>query len=65
MRRIPRFIDDLEIIFVEGHSKDGTWDEIERVIATGNAPGERSPKADAIAALGPLAEHFGPFPFGG
>ena len=28
---------------------------IERVIATGNAPGERSPKADAIAALGPEA----------
>ena len=28
---------------------------IERVIATGNAPGERSPKADAIAELGPEA----------
>ena len=28
---------------------------IERVIATGNAPGERSPKADAIEALQPLA----------
>lgn len=28
---------------------------IERVIATGNAPGERSPKADAIAALSPEA----------
>lgn len=28
---------------------------IERVIATGNATGERSPKADAIAALRPLA----------
>jgi phosphoglycolate phosphatase-like HAD superfamily hydrolase len=28
---------------------------IERVIATGNAAGERSPKADAIAALQPLA----------
>ena len=28
---------------------------IERVIATGNAPGERSPKADAIAALCPEA----------
>ena len=24
---------DLEIIFVEGHSQDGTWDEIERVVA--------------------------------
>lgn len=28
---------------------------IERVIATGNAAGERSPKADAIAALQPIA----------
>ena len=28
---------------------------IERVIATGNASGPRSPKADAIAALDPLA----------
>ena len=28
---------------------------IERVIATGNAAGERSPKADAIAAIQPLA----------
>lgn len=29
--RTPRFCNDLEIIFVEGHSKDGTWEEIERV----------------------------------
>ena len=28
---------------------------IERVVATGNAAGERSPKADAITALGPQA----------
>jgi SAM-dependent methyltransferase len=33
IRRIPRFVEDLEIIFVEGHSGDGTWEEIERVIA--------------------------------
>jgi SAM-dependent methyltransferase len=33
VKRIPRFVDDLEIIFVEGHSKDGTWQEIERVAA--------------------------------
>ena len=32
-RRIPRFTPDLEIIFVEGHSKDGTWAEIQRVVA--------------------------------
>jgi SAM-dependent methyltransferase len=33
IRRIPRFVDDLEIIFVEGHSNDGTWSEILRVAA--------------------------------
>jgi SAM-dependent methyltransferase len=33
VRRIPRFTSDIEIIFVEGHSKDGTWEEIQRVIA--------------------------------
>jgi SAM-dependent methyltransferase len=31
--RTPRFCDDLEFLFVEGHSQDGTWDEIQRVIA--------------------------------
>jgi SAM-dependent methyltransferase len=31
--RTPRFTDDLEIIFVEGHSQDGTWEEIQRVVA--------------------------------
>jgi SAM-dependent methyltransferase len=33
VKRIPRFADSIEIIFVEGHSRDGTWEEIERVIA--------------------------------
>ena len=33
VQRMPDFCEDLEIIFVEGHSKDGTWDEIERVAA--------------------------------
>ncbi len=33
VRRIPRFVEDLEIIFVEGRSGDGTLDEIHRVIA--------------------------------
>src|SRR5215472_9827248 len=33
VKRIPRFVEPLEIIFVEGHSKDGTWEEIERVAA--------------------------------
>jgi SAM-dependent methyltransferase len=31
IQRIPRFAKTLEIIFVEGHSSDGTWDEIQRV----------------------------------
>ena len=33
VRRIPRFAEKLEIIFVEGHSGDGTWDEMQRVAA--------------------------------
>lgn len=34
VKRLPRFCNDLEILFVEGHSKDGTLEEIERVIAS-------------------------------
>ena len=37
--RLPEFCDDMEILFVEGHSHDGTREEIERVIA-------RHPKRD-------------------
>jgi SAM-dependent methyltransferase len=33
VRRLPRFCRDLEILFVEGHSKDGTLEEIHRVIS--------------------------------
>jgi SAM-dependent methyltransferase len=33
IKRIPLFADALEIIFVEGHSGDDTWGEIERVVA--------------------------------
>jgi len=33
VRRVPDFCPDLEILFVEGHSRDGTLDEIHRVIA--------------------------------
>ncbi len=33
IRRLPRFCPDIEVIFVEGHSKDGTLDEVKRVIA--------------------------------
>lgn len=31
VKRIPQFAPRIEIVFIEGHSKDGTWDEIERV----------------------------------
>ena len=31
--RMPRFCDDMEIIFIEGHSKDNTFEEMERVKA--------------------------------
>jgi SAM-dependent methyltransferase len=33
VQRLPRFCEDLEILFVEGGSEDGTWREIQRVIA--------------------------------
>ena len=32
IKRIPEFCDDIEIIFVEGGSQDGTLEEINRVI---------------------------------
>jgi glycosyltransferase involved in cell wall biosynthesis len=32
IERLPLFTKDLEIIFVEGHSHDGTWDEVKKVI---------------------------------
>lgn len=32
IKRMPYLGDDLEIIFVEGDSSDGTWEEIERVV---------------------------------
>ena len=56
IRRIPRFAGEPEIIFVEGHSRDGTWDEIERVIRAHpglNIRRLRQPgcgKADAVYA---------------
>ena len=31
--RTPRFCDDIEYIFIEGHSRDGTYEEMERVKA--------------------------------
>ncbi len=32
IKRLPKFCENLEILFVEGHSKDGTLEEIHRVI---------------------------------
>jgi hypothetical protein len=32
VERLPALTGDLEVIFVEGHSTDGTWDEIDRVL---------------------------------
>ena len=31
IRRLPAFCDDIEIVYVEGNSSDGTWDEVLRV----------------------------------
>lgn len=31
IRRLPRFAPDIEVLFCEGHSKDGTYEECERV----------------------------------
>jgi hypothetical protein len=33
VKRLPRFCRDMEIMYVEGHSSDGTLDEIHRVIS--------------------------------
>ena len=32
IRRLPDFTDNIEVIFVEGNSSDGTWEEIKKVI---------------------------------
>ena len=32
VQRLPRFAGEVEVIFVEGHSSDGTWDEVQRVV---------------------------------
>ncbi len=38
LRRLPDFGAPTEVIFVEGHSSDGTWEEIERVRALWDSP---------------------------
>lgn len=32
LERMPRFAGELEVIFVEGHSSDGTWEKIQEVM---------------------------------
>ena len=32
IKRLPKFTDKIEVIFVEGNSSDGTWEEIKNVI---------------------------------
>jgi len=44
VRRTPHFGTAQEIIFVEGHSRDGTWEEIERVAAL-HSGGKRTIRA--------------------
>jgi hypothetical protein len=42
LQRLPAMGPDDEVIFVEGHSQDGTWEEIQRVMA---ASGHRAVRA--------------------
>lgn len=56
IKRIPNFDGLSEVIFVEGHSKDGTWEEIQRFAGGGPSNGplirafkqEGKGKADAV-----------------
>ena len=48
--RLPALTSELEVLFVEGHSTDGTWDEIDRVAGGPNlsrpaGPGRPEPLA--------------------
>lgn len=62
IQRIPQFCENIEIIFIEGHSKDGTFEEMERVkaaypdknIKTMVQPGKG--KADAVFAAYDVAQ---------
>jgi len=38
LKRMPDLGAQLEVIFVEGHSSDGTWEEIQRVMSQYNGP---------------------------
>jgi len=62
IQRLPRFCDDLEVIYVEGHSQDGTFEECKRVqegypdwnIKVMQQPGKG--KGDAVQAGFAVAE---------
>ena len=58
VRRIPRFTDQIEIIFVEGHSKDGTWEEIQRVIACLSRPHHQGNPASGEGESGRRLHRF-------
>ena len=36
IKRLPKFVKNIEVIFVEGNSNDGTWEEIRTVIKRNN-----------------------------
>jgi len=36
LQRIPKFSNKIEVIFVEGHSEDGTWEELQRILKDKN-----------------------------
>ena len=64
LERLPAFPAPVEVIFVEGHSTDGTWDEIERVCRTYQGPARVRAirqtgvgKADAVRAGFRVARH--------
>lgn len=41
--RLPALTSELEVIFVGGHSTDGTWDESDRGAGDPQLPGAPSP----------------------
>jgi len=45
LKRLPDFAVDTEVVFVEGHSEDGTWEEIQRVASDWNGRGGLTVKA--------------------
>ena len=68
LRRLPDFGAPTEVIFVEGHSSDGTWEEIQRVTSLWDGRGglrvrafqqEGKGKADAKLAIDLIAVEGG------